>query len=592
MRKASVLEEKWHVRFLPELCKQRPGRAGLLCACIVAACVLLTYPVAEMGFQDDWSYVRTALDFARTGHFIYNGWATAMLGWIIPWSALFIKIFGFSFTLVRFSMLPVTMACVYLFHANLVRFGIRDRNAVLGALTLGLSPVFLPMAAGYMTDVAGLFVIVLCLYLCQRAVAAHNDRAAVLWLCCAAATNVAGGTVRQISWLGALVMVPSTAWLLRRRRGVLATGISLWILSIAGVLACLHWWNSQPYSVPEHILQGPVTAHMVHHLVGIFIKSFLCLLLLLYPILVAWIPAAREFNRAAAIRVGVAILALVVFLWKVRTPDDWLVPWLTHVIQSLMRESGEFPGVTETPWSLSVRVAISVLVVASALIVGEVIYPTLRRKSKNGSVLRLVMRRDLLWLLGPFSVSYIVMLLPRGLYALLYDRYLLGLMPLGIIFLIRLYQQVIGANLPAISFVMLGAFGFFSVAGTHDWFAANRARIVAVEEVRATGVPKTAIQGAFEYDGWTQIEEAGFVNEERIEVPAGAFHKNMRMYRLPERCWHFFGWYAPAIDPKYLVVSSPSPCFADSSFPPVIFRTWLPPFRRTIYVQQMKIDPK
>jgi hypothetical protein len=575
------------------MCKQRrPHSNGLLCACIIAACVLLTYPVAEMGFQDDWSYVRTALEFARTGHFVYNGWATAMLGWIIPWSALFVKAFGFSFTIVRLSMLPVTMACIYLFHESLVRFGIRGRNAVLGALTLGLSPIFLPMAASYMTDVAGLFVIVLCLYLCQRAVAAGSDRAAVLWLCCAAASNVVGGTVRQISWLGALVMVPSTAWLLHRRRGVVATGISLWVMSILGVLACLHWWNLQPYSVPEHILQGPVTAHMVHHLVGILIKSFLCLLLLLYPILVAWLPAARRLKRAAAIRIGVAVLVLVVFLWRVRTPDDWLAPWLTHVIQSLMRESGEFPGVTETPWSLPVRAAISVLVVASALIVGEALLPILRRKSKDTSGLEPVMRLDLLWLLGPFSLSYILMLLPRGLYALLYDRYLLGLMPLATIFLIRLYQQVIGDNLPAISFLMLGAFGFFSIAGTHDWFAANRARIVAVEAVRATGVPKTAIQGAFEYDGWTQIDATGFVNEERIEVPAGAFHKNMRMYRLPERCWHFFGWYAPSIDPKYLIVSSPSSCFADSTFPPITFRTWLPPFQRTIYVQQMKSDRK
>jgi hypothetical protein len=543
-----------------------------------------------MGFQDDWSYIRTALEFARTGHFVYNGWATAMLGWIIPWSALFIKAFGFSFTIVRLSMLPVTMACIYLFHANLVRFGISGRNAVVGALTLGLSPVFLPMAASYMTDVAGLFVIVLCLYLCQRAVAAQSDRAAVLWLCCAAASNVAGGTVRQISWLGALVMVPSTAWLLRRRRGVVVTGICLWMVSICGVFECMHWWNSQPYSVPEHILQGPVTAHMVHHLIGILIKSFLCLLLLLYPIVVAWLPAARRLNRASATRIGIVVLVLAVFLWKVRTPDDWLAPWLTHVIQSLMRESGEFPGVTETPWSLSVRAAISVLVVASALIIGEALLRMIRTTNQNTWSLKSVMRQDILWLLGPFSFSYIVMLLPRGIYGLLYDRYLLGLMPLAIVFLLRLYQQVIGVNLPAISFVMLGAFGFFSIAGTHDWFAANRARIIAVEEVRATGVPKTAIQGAFEYDGWTQIEAAGFVNEERIEVPAGAFHKNIRMYRLPERCWHFFGWYAPSIDPKYLIVSSPSSCFADSMFPPVTFRTWLPPFRRTIYVQQMKTD--
>jgi hypothetical protein len=536
-----------------------------------------------MGFQDDWSYIRTALDFARTGHFVYNGWATAMLGWIIPWSAMFIKVFGFSFTLVRFSMLPVTMACVYLFHANLVRFGIRDRNAVLGALTVGLSPVFLPMAASYMTDVAGLFVIVLCLYLCQRAVAAHSDRAAVLWLCCAAASNVVGGTVRQISWLGALVMVPSTAWLLRSRRGVVAAGISLWGMSILGVLACLHWWNRQPYSVPEHILQGPVTAHMVHHLVGILIKSFLCLLLLLYPILVAWLPAACRLNRAAVIRVSVAVLVLTAFLWKVKTRDDWLAPWLTNVIQSLMRKSGEF-----TPWPLPVRVVIPVLLLAAALIVGEQLISKLRSKSRSTSGLEPVIRQDLLWLLGPFSLSYIVMLLPRALYAMVYDRYLLGLMPLGIILLVRLYQRVVEDDMPAICFLMLGVFGFFSISGTHDWFALNRARIVAVEEIHATGVPKTAIQGAFEYDGWTQIEAAGYINEERIEVPAGAYRKNMRMYQLPEKCWDVFGWYAPAIDPKYVIVSSPSHCFANSTFSPVTFRTWLPPFQHTIYVQQMK----
>src|SRR5437763_11336272 len=88
LQKVSVLEEKWRVRFLPDVSRQRLSqRSGLICAFIVAACVLLTYPVAEMGFQDDWSYIRTAQEFARTGHFVYNGWATAMLGWIIPWSA-------------------------------------------------------------------------------------------------------------------------------------------------------------------------------------------------------------------------------------------------------------------------------------------------------------------------------------------------------------------------------------------------------------------------------------------------------------------------------------------------------------------------
>jgi hypothetical protein len=159
---------------------------------------------------------------------------------------------------------------------------------------------------------------------------------------------------------------------------------------------------------------------------------------MLYPILVAWLPAARRLNRAAAIRVGGAVLVLLALLWKVKIPDVWLAPWITHVIQSLMRKSGEFPGVTETPWPRPVRAAISVLVVASALILGELLFATLRSRTKNTSQLEPATSQDLLWLLGPFSLSYILMLLPRGIYALLYDRYLLGLMPLAIILLIKL----------------------------------------------------------------------------------------------------------------------------------------------------------
>jgi 4-amino-4-deoxy-L-arabinose transferase-like glycosyltransferase len=160
----------------------------------------------------------------------------------------FIKLFGFSFTAVRLSTLPLAMASVYLLHASLVRFGITARNAMVGALTLGLFPLFLPLAASYMTDIAGLFCILLCLYLCQRALAAHSNRATIPWLTCAALTNLAGGTVRQIVWLGALVMVPSTAWVLRKRSGVIRAASLLWIGSALSVLACIRWFERQPYA--------------------------------------------------------------------------------------------------------------------------------------------------------------------------------------------------------------------------------------------------------------------------------------------------------------------------------------------------------
>ena len=78
-----------------------------------------------------------------------------------------------------------------------------------------------------MTDMPGLLVLLLCTYLCLRAIVASSDRATVMWLVSAAMSSLVGGTVRQTSWLGALIVVPSTAWYLRRRRGGIGCGIDL-----------------------------------------------------------------------------------------------------------------------------------------------------------------------------------------------------------------------------------------------------------------------------------------------------------------------------------------------------------------------------
>ena len=310
---------------------------GFLCGLVVVGAICASRPYAEMGFIDDWSYVKTAFEYARTGHFVYNGWATAMLGWMIPWGALFVKLFGYSFTAARLSMLPVDLGSVWLFYSILLRFGIERRNAVFGTLTLGLSPLFIPLGASYMTDVPGLFVILLCLYLCLRAVDAEEDRAALAWLVLAAATNVAGGTVRQIAWLGALVMVPSAAWLIRKRRHALVTGAVLWVLSAAGIFACLRWWVRQPYAVPERIVQGPVSSMMLGHLGAELLKALLCMCLLVLPVLIAWLPRYRTLTRTTQLALSAFLLLLAAAAYGLHLKRDlhlFTMPWLVHVLGS------------------------------------------------------------------------------------------------------------------------------------------------------------------------------------------------------------------------------------------------------------------
>lgn len=568
-------------------------RNGIICACVTAASVLASWPVAEMGFVDDWSYVKTAFVFARTGHLVYNGWATAMLGWAIPWAALFIKLFGFSFTAVRLSTLPLAMASVYLLHASLVRFGITARNATVGALTLGLSPLFLPLAASYMTDIAGLFCILLCLYLCQRALAAHSDRTTILWLTCAALTNIAGGTVRQIVWLGALVMVPSTAWVLRKRSGVIRAASLLWIGSALSVLACIRWFERQPYALPEKIIQGPVTGAMLGHMLAELLKALLCLALITFPILIAWLPIQRSLSRSALTRIACILAAMgatSIVLGNRGSLDHRVMPWLGHVIGtlSIFSSTGEMLGSRPVTLTLPMRVGLSLVVIAASLtLVEQMLTKPWRRKSLNA-----VSLHEALFVLGPFSISYVVFLLPRALYSFIYDRYLLGLMPFAIILLLLLHQRWIAVRLPAVTVATLSLFALYAIAGTHDWFALNRARVTAVAQIRASGVPVTSVQGGFDYDGWTQVEAAGYINDARLRNPANAYQVNLSPLQLPERCRLDFVEYTPAIHPEYFVVFEPMTCLAWSKYPPVRYRTWLPPFHREVYIQRTLTLPK
>jgi hypothetical protein len=556
-------------------------RNGLICAFVVAACVWAAYPVAEMGFIDDWSYAKMAQVFAQTGHIVYNGGTAPMLGWQGMWGALFIKLFGFSFTVMRLSMLPIAIAAIFLFHAILVRFGVNPRNAVLGTLTLGLSPLFLPLAASYMTDVPGLFVILLCLYLCQRAVAANSSNATIAWLCLAAATNVVGGTVRQIAWLGALVMVPSAGWLLRKRRGVLLTSSLLWTISAAGVFVCMRWFAKQPYHQPESMYKVSAFSHttLARQLYVELMSAALCLLLLVYPILVAWLPKIRLLNRAALLRIALIILVFSFFEWTTR------LPWLPNVIQEeLAARRTDLYTLTPPPLFLPgwCQKLISLLVIAAVWVLmidmrGRLGPPQATNKTDPDPSWE-----NILWLLGPFILCYCALIAHQ---LAIFDRYLLPMMAAAILCLLKLHQKRIAETLPTISIAILAVFALSAICGTHDWFAWSRARLTAIDEIRASGVPRTEIQGGFEYDGWTQTEDGGHINDPRLKVPAGAYQPEMHPQAVPDECRFDFAPYTPAIHPKYTIVFPKKWCLAPSGFPPVNYRTWLTPYHGTIYIQ-------
>ncbi len=569
--------------FSPSRIRQFAAQPALWCAVAVGVCLLAAGPSLEMGFNDDFSYIYTAKMMASTGHIVYNGWATAMLGWQIYLGALFIKLFGFSFTAVRASIWLVGMATAALMQRLFVRLGLNEWNATLAALTIALSPLLLPLTFSFMTDASGFLAYLLCVYGCVRAVQAGSDKTAIGWLIFAAASNSVGGTARQIAWLGALVLVPSTAWVIRRRRGALAAGAILWIASTVFIFGVMQWFKRQPYSISEDLISGFHPAS----------RKYVAILLFAFPVLISFLARYPIRKRWARIWGGAAIAALILAgcgaaaLWHrgfSRVAPFLLAPFSDEWITAKGLDITVLPGHRPDVLSMPFRLALTLLILLAffALLVCAL---NVSRLEKPPSAVNeeQISNQTLLILLGPVTAAYLLVLMTHGTF---FERYFLQLLFPFLVLLVRFYQGRIASRLSAWSVVFVVLFAAYGVATLHDMLAAHKARLAAVNQLRSAGVLRNQIRAGVEYDGWTQIEIEGHLNEPRIRIPANTYRLPPPS-PLPPACRYWFDGWTPAIQGRYELSYSPSPCLPESEFPPLEYTTWLAPRHQRIYILKL-----
>jgi len=190
-------------------------------------------------------------------------------------------------------------------------------------------------------------------------------------------------------------------------------------------------------------------------------------------------------------------------------------------------------------------------------------------------------------LLGPFSAAYTLALVSRSANGAMLDRYLLPLIAFCILLLARCLQEFApvrsALRLRVLCFACLALFALFDVAAMHDLFAMYRARVAAVAEPLAAGVPRSEIGGGFEFDDWTELEIAGYVDEPRIVNPPGAYHAPA-MERGKQPCNNEKADLVPHVVPRYILSFDPDACLGLSEFAPVVYRNWLIPRPTTIYI--------
>jgi Dolichyl-phosphate-mannose-protein mannosyltransferase len=553
----------------------------VVCAGAVAGAFLLVNPWVQLPFDDDWSYAFTVHQLLQTGHLIYNGWGSPAIITQAYWGAAWAKIFGFSFTTLRFSTLPLAMGSAVVCFLLGRLCGLRPPLAVFAALLLGLSPTFLPLATSFMTDIPGLFFMLLSTYALARAAVTQR----IAWLAVAVLAATVGGLSRQVVWIVPISTIPYLLWLGRKNRPFLAAAVIAWVLVLIGFIATQSWFSSQHDVVVDPPLQIFLQSAWRNPWIGLQRTGRLILTLFLFTLPVsaslAILVGAACRHRVRLLLFG-ALIGVALALDVHFHPDILLWPWSPNLVWPdgilISTELSGHPPAAIPPWCVTLW---SVLVFIA---LGASLAPLLdfAARWRNLVVLtrRILSPRDtdaVLIIMAIVAIVYMALLFTRSMLMLFFDRYALPIIPIAAIFTL-LFAQRMSADfrIRRVAFttgaIILAFYTAFSLAATRDLLALARARVAAVRTLRDAGVAPTAIAAGFEYDCWTQLQLQGHVNYRFASNHSHPVNPKLGL--------------APALWCRYRVEYSPTPQTHRSTFAPVRYTSWLPPFHRAIYIDE------
>jgi hypothetical protein len=176
-----------------------------------------------------------------------------------------------------------------------------------------------------------------------------------------------------------------------------------------------------------------------------------------------------------------------------------------------------------------------------------------------------------------------VALAPTGLINATLDRYLLPLVAIGLVLVLRHYQEAVRARLPIASFAVIFLIAGVGMTALHDVFSMYRTTLAAANELRAAGVARDHIDAGLEYNGWTQITEGGFIHFDGVRLPPGVSAEQAiddNICPMQE-----VNWYS-RVKPQYSLSFQENDCGGRAGLPPVIWHRWFG--RRSVPVYIVK----
>ncbi|WP_430410404.1 glycosyltransferase family 39 protein [Kordia sp.] len=465
--------------------------------------ILIINPIGDFPLNDDWCYGKSVKTLLEDGYLKLYNWGEMTLVGHVYWGYFFTKIFGFSFTVLRWSTLVMAFGTLIGIYELCKLANISRWVTLVSVLLCMMNPIFLSLSFSFMTDVPFYFVTIWAFYFFAKALQTDTWKPIIwgIFFCYWAFT------IRQLAWVFPIVYLITMLLAKKRTR-------SNFIKAITPLLALLVFsmvfsyimetndllqdrYNSKFNLMIDNILH--LDKVIIINSISYFCRSMSYLGFLLLPIHLIYFSRYKfKGYKILAIIWTVLVATFLLKLGKQIPSLDNI--WIDFGVgpTTLAHHAGNF---TTSPDPRAPKLFWQIIT-----IIGVFSSVTLVFHSKRlaVAVFKKTTVYPLVVLAFVFSVVYLTPFLIVGVY----DRYLLPLFPISIILLgtnasvkvpKKIYQYI--------AYGCIGLFTLFSVCAVHDHLSWNRVRWKAIQEALDSGIPKNHINGGVEYVTWNFFSE-------------------------------------------------------------------------------------
>jgi len=459
----------------------RDRTALLVLIAMFLVAVVVVDPRGDFPLDDDWGVGYTTFHLAQTGRVELTPFASATAYLQFAWGSLWALLFGSTFTVLRMATLTLSLASILLLFKTLREAGVKTGLALFGAAVLLAHPIFFWASFTSMTHVPFLFMSMLSMWCFARA----WERGG-WWLAMAFVVTAASFLTRQFAILNALapliVALMARRWRLAAVYAAAAATFAALVLS--GALVASRQELARHLSSPGADLAG-IAVRSVHYVFFNFQNAALffapAVLLLLF---------ARNRTRLSWIA---AAIAAAIFSYPALHMISRGVP-IPYGGSNVFTDFGLGPPLLRDfatwrmphPFALpiAVKLVLMILSTVGAVIVASFAVRALRHQ-------HVLARASAVYLLCGTIIC-------AGM-KIYFDRYSLDTAWPLIVLLIILAN---GATLTGMgritAAVMVTIVLLFSISGTAEYLAWNRARWVAFRYLQAHGVTLVEMDGGYE----------------------------------------------------------------------------------------------